>query len=75
MSRTFQGLFLKILRTPQGLAPSECSYKKRVLHYDDLIWSITFIQQVDVPFRIEHISSYLVFENFLGFLELMLKLP
>ena len=29
MSRTFQGLFFKILRTPQGLAPSECSYKKK----------------------------------------------
>ena len=28
MSRTFQGLFFKILRIPQGLAPSECSYKK-----------------------------------------------
>ena len=27
ISRTFQGLFFEILRTPQGLVPSECSYK------------------------------------------------
>ena len=28
MARTFWGLFFEILRTPQGLGPSECSYKK-----------------------------------------------
>ena len=30
MSKTFQGLFFEILRTPQDLVPSECSYKKNV---------------------------------------------
>ena len=34
MPRTFWGLFFKILRTHQGLAHSECSYKKNV--YDNL---------------------------------------
>ena len=33
MSRIFQGLFFKILRTPQGLAPSQCSYTKKVYKY------------------------------------------
>ena len=37
MSRTFWGLFFDILRTPQGLAPSECSYKKKRVSTIDLM--------------------------------------
>ena len=29
ISRTFWGFFFEILRTPEGLVPSECSYKKK----------------------------------------------
>ena len=51
MSKTFQDLFFKILNTPQGLAPSDCSYKK-TCNANKVIYKKIWVPIIRIEYKI-----------------------